>query len=412
MTERRVVVTGAGLISPLGDSPAGFQAALAEGRRGLAPVELFSTDGLACRVAGEVKGFSPAAYLGDGNFRPLDRTSRLATAAAHLALADAGLPRDRRQGLEVGLVLGTMFGSLHTISEFDCRGLTAGPAYVKPLDFANSVINAPAGQTAIWHGLAGVNSTLSGGATAGVQALGYAADLIRLGHAQVLLAGGADELCFESFYGFAQAGWLAATAGEPPPAPFAADRRGLVLGEGAALLVLEEGEAARARGARVMAEVAGLGSAYDPSHGVDPQSAAQALARAVRLALEEAELAPGGLDALSTGASGSVAGDRVEARGLAAALGEAVRGLPVSAVKAATGEALGASGGFQAVALLGAMESGIVPGIAGLAAPEPGLHLSLSCEPSRRDVRRGLVSAVGLDGAATALVLARRPLGP
>jgi 3-oxoacyl-[acyl-carrier-protein] synthase II len=407
MRGRRVVVTGAGLVSPLGDSPGALGAALLDGRRGVGPVELFATDGLFCRVAGEVRGFSPAAYLGDGNFRPLDRTSRLATVAAHLALAAAGLPRERREGREVGLVLGTMFGSVHTISEFDRRGLTAGPAYVKPLDFANSVINAPAGQTAIWHGLTGINSTLAGGPTAGLQALGYAADLIRTGHADLLLAGGADELCFESFYGFARAGWLAPATTGPPPAPFAADRSGFVLGEGAALLVLEEEGAARARGARILARVLGHGSAYDPSHGAEPASASRAVGRAVLSALEDGGLAPESLDALSTGGSGSLVGDRVEALGLAAALGPLAGRLPACAVKASTGEALGASGALQAVALLGAMESGVVPGIAGLAAPEPGLPLALSAAPSRRPVERGLVTAAGLDGGAAAVVLGR-----
>ena len=272
----RVVVTGAGVLSALGDSPAAFHGALCRGESGLRPLTAFAADGVPCRQAGEIRDFEPGRYLGDGNFRPLDRTGQLATAAAALALIAGGWSVEARQGREMGLVLGTMFGSIRTISEFDRRALSAGPNYVKPFEFANSVINAAAGQTAIWHGLTGVNSTISGGTTAGLEAVGYAAGLIAGGHAATLLAGGADELCFESFLGFARAGLLCGTGnggGEERPVPFDARRNGFVLGEGAALLVLEPAAAAAERGATVLAEVRGWGAAYDPSRGRDERSA-------------------------------------------------------------------------------------------------------------------------------------------
>jgi 3-oxoacyl-(acyl-carrier-protein) synthase len=403
---RRVVVTGVGVLCPLGDSPAAVHAALVAGESGLAPVAAFATDGLPCRLAGEVKDFAPARYLGEANFRPLDRTARLAAVAAHLAFADAGLPAAARGEREVGLVLGTMFGSVHTISEFDRRALTAGPNYAKPMDFANSVINAAAGQTAIWHDLRGVNTTITGGSTAGVQALGYAADLVRSGRVETVLAGGADELCFESFLGYARTGQLCGAAGgEGCPVPFDARRNGFALGEGAALLLLEEAGAARARGARIRAEIAGQGSAYDPTRGAD---AGTALARAVRLALGGAGLAPGRVDAVAAGANGSVAGDRQEAAGIAAALGAAAAAVPVTAVKASLGEGLGVSGALSAAALLGSMEGGTLPGIAGLGEVEEGFPLpGATAAPHPVDLRHGLVTAIGLDGAAAALLLAR-----
>ena len=205
----RIAVTGIGLLSALGDSLAALDEALVAGADGLRPVTVVSTDGLGECVAGEIADFDAARYLGDGNLRPLDRTSRLATAAASLALRDAGLAEilraddaaDGPLGDRVGLVLGTMFGSVRTIAEFDRRALTAGPSYVSPLDFANSVINAAAGHAAIWLGLRGTNATLAGGASAGAQAIGYAADQLRDGRADVLLAGGAEELSFEALLG-------------------------------------------------------------------------------------------------------------------------------------------------------------------------------------------------------------------
>lgn len=145
-----------------------------------------------CREAGEVRGFSARAYLGGGNLRPLDRAAQLATSAAQQALVASGFDQDLRREREVGLALGTMFGSVRTISEFDRRAITAGPIYAKPMAFANSVLNAAAGQTAIWHGLRGINSTVSGGPTSGLLALGSAAETIRQGNASAMLAGGGD----------------------------------------------------------------------------------------------------------------------------------------------------------------------------------------------------------------------------
>src|SRR5205807_10348952 len=169
-------------------------------------------------------------YLGRINLRPLDKTSRLAASSARLALDDSGWSAEMVKQEEVGLVLGTMFGSLHTISEFDRRILDAGPAYVSPMDFANTVINASAGQAAIVHKLRGVNSTISTGPTSGLQAIAYASDLIRSGGAKALLAGGVEELCFQSFYNFDRAGLLCACNKSHCAIPFHPQRNGFVLG--------------------------------------------------------------------------------------------------------------------------------------------------------------------------------------
>jgi 3-oxoacyl-[acyl-carrier-protein] synthase II len=245
---RRVVVTGIGLVSPLGDDSVALHRALAAGDSGLKPVSLFDTESLGRRHAGEVADFAPERYLGNVNLRPVDRTARLVIVAAHLAFEASGWTPERRKQHEVGLVLGTMFGSVHTISAFDRRALVAGPKYAKPFEFANSVINAAAGQTAIWHDLRGLNSTLAGGTTAGLQALGYATEVIRTGRADAVLAGGADELCFESLYGFHQTGQLCAEGEDGPMGcvPFDAHRGGFALGEGAGLLMLEEASSALA----------------------------------------------------------------------------------------------------------------------------------------------------------------------
>jgi 3-oxoacyl-[acyl-carrier-protein] synthase II len=393
---RRVVVTGAGLLSPLGDSGAALHAALLAGRSGLGPITLFPTDGLPPLLVGELPAFDAAAYLGEGNLRPLDRISRIVTAAAERALAAAGFSRELRAEREVGLVLGTMFSGLKTIAEFDRRGLTRGPSYVSPLDFANTVINAAAGQTAIWHDLRGVNSTVAASAASGLLAIGSAADLIRAGRADALLAGGAEELCFETLLSFSRAGLL---SGDEPPRPWDARRRGFALAEGAALVLLEEAESAAARGARVLAEVKGQSTAFDRSRGADPERAARAVARAITTALADAGVRPEEVDALSAAANGSLQGDAAEAAGIAAALGPRAVAIPLSAIRGLTGEALAASGGFQVVDLLEAMADGRLPGVTG---HEPSAEV---------EVRLALVNAMGLDGQHISLVLARPP-GP
>jgi 3-oxoacyl-(acyl-carrier-protein) synthase len=413
---RRVVVTGAGALSSVADSPAGLHEALCAGRSGLKAIELFATDSLGSRRAGEIRPFEPRDYLGDRNLRPIDRTSRLLLVAAQQALEASGWTPELRESHDVGLALGTTFCSVRTIAEFDRRGLQLGPSYASPLDFANSVINAAAGQAAIWHGLRGVNSTISAGEASGLQALAYAVGLIRSGRAAALLAGGVEELCFESFLGHLRAGrlsgglsgGLSGNNGHGPevPVPFHARRNGFALAEGAALLMLEDAGAAAERGAPALAEVLGHGSAFDAENSA--AGAATAVARAVRLALEDAGLDPEGVDALSASANGGVAGDRAEARGVAEALGERAAELPVTAIKSMLGEALGASGGLQAVAALGTLRDGVLPGILGLEEAEPGLPLP-GLSATNREVAAGsiLLTALSADGHACAVLLGK-----
>lgn len=406
---RRVVITGAGVVSALGATPAELHAALVAGRSALRPLTRFEGGAVACRLAGELD-FEPLAELSaERNLRPLDRISQIAAAAAGRALGASGWDAARRATHEVGLVLGTMFCGVRTIAEFDRRGLTRGPSYVSPLEFANTVINAAAGQTAIWHGLTGLNSTLSSGAASGLQAVAHAADLIRSGRAEALLAGGVEELSHETFVGFARAGLLCGTnggAGGECPVPFHERRNGIALGEGAALLMLEEAQAARERGAPILAEVLGGASTYDVSRGADHAKSAAAAARAARLALGDAGLAPDAIGALSVSADGSVAWDRAEGCALASVFGARAGTLPVTAPKAMLGETLGAAGALQVVDLVETLRDGVLPGVAGLETLDPAVRLQPRALSRELRLEQALVTA-GFDGACCALVLAR-----
>jgi len=406
----RVVITGAGVVSSLGDSSISLQSSLCSGRSAIKPVELFSTAGLGCPLGGEIPFFEAQKYLGRRNLRPLDRTSRLVSSAAQLALEDSGWSELMKSNEEVGLVLGTMFCSVHTISEFDRRAVEAGPAYASPMDFSNTVINAAAGQTAIIHNLRGINSTISTGTTSGLQAIAYATDIIRSGRAKALLAGGADELCFESFYGFDRAGLLCRSdhsAGDFP-IPFDKRRNGFALGEGAALLMLEDATFARARGARALAEIAGHGTSYDCSLGHEDRDAVDAIASAVRHALYDAFALPHEIDCLSASANGSEVGDRREGQGIFVGLNGQTRRLPVTAIKSMLGETLGASGPIQVVALLETMRDGVLPGIPQLDELEEDFPLEMVGPKSQEvDVVNGLINSIGFDGHSCSLILRR-----
>jgi 3-oxoacyl-[acyl-carrier-protein] synthase II len=398
-----VVITGMGLVSALADSPAALHQALLEGRRAHRQVELFDTGDMGSQRACEVRGFEPQAYLGKKNFRPLNRAAQFTCAAAQLALADGDCSEEMRAEQDVGLVMGTQFCSVHTITRFDHLAITRGPAYASPLDFANTVINAATGQTAIWHNLRGINSTLSTGPTSGLSALGYAADLVRNGRVQTVLAGGVEELCFESLFACSRAGLAGGPDGSP--VPFAADRDGFSLGEGAAFLLLEDAETARQRGARVLGRVAAYGSAFDPARGVDAERTVATAERAIVQALATAGLEVDDISAVSAGANGSPKYDRIEAQALARIWGPRLAELPLTAVKGALGEALGVSGVFQAIALIESMRAGVLPGISGLQTMDAELGLRATEAQQSLKIEHGLLTGVGFDGVNCAVAL-------
>ena len=400
----KAVITGAGIVSSLGDAPAAVHRALCEGRRG---IRAFA-DGAA--LAAGVGAAADVAYdlqphFAARNVRPLDRTARLATAAAGLALSDSGLPMPSFPRDDVGLVLGTMFGSVRTIADFDRRAITAGPQYVSPLDFANTVINAAAGQVAIWYGLRGVNSTIAGG-HAGAYAIAHAADLVELGAASALLAGGAEELCAAAAAAFSRAGVLCDSHGDatPRPVPFGSQGHGFVLGEGAGFVVVEHADSAAQRRAQVRAHILGHATVCSGRAG-RATADGEEIARAISLALDAAGVTPEEVDCISASANGSVDGDTAEARGLLGALGARASTVPVTAIKGMLGECLAASGSLQVICMLESMRDGVLPGVPDFQPADDGATLAgLSARPRQVDPRRGLVVAAW-NGTCTALVL-------
>ena len=393
-----VVVAGAGVISSLGAGIQEFEASLYSGATGIGPSALLGCDA----IAAEVRDFAPQKWLGNKGNRALDRSARLLCVAAHMALEGAGLTT--REGTEgdpnIGLICATMFGGLHSIVSFDWSGLVDGPSYVNPMEFPNTVINSPAGQAAIKHRLRGVNSTICAGLASGLYALHYAAEFLRLGRAQILLAGGVEELCEESFLGFRKMG-AASPSGQAHP--FAPGRDGAVVGEGSALWVLATEETAQVRGLHPWLEICGFGSAHDAAGSGDFQPSGQGATAAMEQALESAGIGPAQVSAIIAGASGSRPGDAMERRALQNVFQGRLKDIPICAPKAAIGETLGASGVFAALIGGLALARQCVPPTPGASEAADGLRLSPAPQPFAGSY--ALVNAFSCDGNNASLVL-------
>lgn len=391
----RIVITGAGVICALGAGSAEFERRLYEGATGI------GAGGLA-----EIAGFEPQQWLGKKGVRVLDRSARLLCVAGQMALSESGLASgDQAEGdEELGLICGTMFGALHSIVSFDWSALTDGPSYVNPMEFANTVINSPAGQAAIRFKLRGVNSTICAGLASGLHAMQYAFESLRCGRAHVLLSGGVEELCEESIVGFRKTG---VASGASAIRPFRRDSEGTVLGEGSALLVLQSAEAAGARRATPWAEIAGFGCAHDATSIDAYRVSAEGAAAAIEQALASAGIGPQQVGCIIAGASGSRAGDAMEARALSRVLGARLSRIPISAPKAAFGEAMGASGALCALAGAMALQKAAAPPTAGFERADEALLLSATPQPFDGDFV--LVNAFSCDGNNASIVLRRWP---
>ena len=410
MKKQPVAITGTGIISPLGDDPKLAHATLCEGGHGFRDFEFEGREALGPVRAAQIEDFDATKWLGDVNLRPLERAGCLSISAALLALRSAGLSRGFCEESEVDLVLATAFGTIEAIASFDRVTQLNGPRHAKPLDFANTVINAAAGQTAIWHHLTGSNTTVCAGRASGLRALKQGGALVTSGKARTVLAGAVEGVNFYTHTGYAQSGQLCPPASEDrDPVPCGSDRRGAYLGEGSAYLVLEDLEGARARGGVPVAQVLGCGSNFDPVSDPAGQGAVDACARSIREALRVADLQVSDIDVICSSASGSPAGDRIELRALDQVLGDRLPERPIFFPACGLGDTLGASGMMQMVLLVESLQSGCVPGLRGIEdAYDPELPPAAArgaCQLG--DFTIGLTVSTDLDGNSAAAIVSR-----
>lgn len=404
---RRVVITGIGVLSSIGQGKDAYWEALRRGATGVRPVTLFDTAPFHVKSAGEIADFDAPAYLGKKGLRDLDRSTRLVCSAARLALDDSRLEVSEANTRSMGVSVGSTFGSLHSIAQFDLSSLIEGPRFVNPSHFPNTVINSPASQISIRFGIKGFNTTISTGFCAGLDALSYAVDFIRLGRAEVVLAGGVEELCEETFLLFHNLGYLSGMNGtEPVSRPFDAGRDGFVLSEGAAMLILEDEEYAVKRGADIMAVVLGCGNAFDPEADGTFERAGRGLNTAIAQGLEEAGVRPKDVGYVCSCANGTPGLDRMEARVLKEIFGEDARQVPVSSIKSMIGETFSASGALAAAAAVGAIRQGFIPPTVNHRQADPLCVLDIVPNAARsQTVKTVLVTAADPYGQNSALVV-------
>ncbi|MBU2102897.1 MAG: beta-ketoacyl-[acyl-carrier-protein] synthase family protein [Candidatus Omnitrophota bacterium] len=407
---QRIVITGLGVVSPLGIGKEAFSKNICSGVSGVRPISLFDTADFDAQTAAEITDFAPEQYVGKKGLRLLDRSTKLTLCAAHLALDDSGVSVTDDNTKEIGLVLASTFGSLSSISNFDREALLEGPQYVNPALFSNTVINSPASQACIKYGIRGFSATISTGFGASLDALHYAAYSIRAGRARIVLAGGVEELCIQIFLGFYKSGLLSIKSERLTEEirPFDRERNGFVIGEGAVFLVLEELRSAEARGARIYAEMSGYGSGFTPHCTSRYSPGPEGLKRAMRQALVHGKLVPGDIDCVFAAANGSPKGDRFEAEAIRNVFSKESSRPTITAVKSMLGETYSAGGSFAAAAALCALERQMVPPTLHHVTPDPSCTVSsLATAPHAHSLRHVLVNAAGPGGNNSSLVFSK-----
>jgi len=404
----RIVITGIGVLSPIGIGRENFWNALIMGRSGFRKITLFDTSSFKVHIGGEVD-FDPVEFLGKKGLRDLDRSTRLICSAARMAIDDSKLIIGEENTHSTGVSIGSTFGSLHSISQFDRSGLIEGPRFVNPSHFPNTVINSPASQVSIRFYIKGFNTTISTGFCASLDAISYAADFIKMNRAEVVLAGGVEELCEETFMGFHKLGCLSGIDGsEPICCPYDRRRNGLILSEGAGVLVLEEEGNARKRGADILAVLKGCGNAFDPEAEIGFEHGGEGLKDAIEIALNDAAIGPEDIDCVISCANSTIGLDRLETKALKKAFGGFARRIPVTSIKSMVGETYSASGVLSLSAATGVLQTGIIPPTLNYMEKDTECDLNyVTAAAIKKEIRNILVTSADPYGQNAAIIIGR-----
>jgi len=410
---RRVAVTGLGAITPVGNTaPETWRAAVA-GESGIDWIRAFDADGLPVRVAAEVKDFDPAGLVSPKEARRLDRNVLLALGAAKEAVGDADL--NGYDPLRVGIVFGSAIGGLIGIVEQAETLRDRGPSRISPHFIQNVLVDSASGKLAISLGFRGPNYAPVSACATGSHAVGEGAEIIRRGDADAILAGG-TEACIHPLIlaGFTAMRGLAVEEEDPPRAsrPFDATRAGFVMGEGACVLVLEELESARARGAKLYAEVLGYGTSNDAYHMAAPEPAATGVAEMMRAALARARVDPSRVGYINAHGTSTPLGDAAETKAIKDVFGDHAFELAVSSTKSVMGHCFGAAGAIEALMCVLAVKEGVLPPTINYRNPDPACDLDYVPNEAREaEVEVALSNAMGLGGHNACVLIGRLAVG-
>jgi len=404
-----VVITGIGLVSPLGIGTEETWKNLIAGRSGIAPITRFDASEYACRIAGEVRGFDPAVFIPRKDIKKMDLFIQYALAATQFALADAGLKIQPEESERVGVYIGSGIGGLPSIESQHRELLEAGPKRISPFFIVGLIVNLASGQVSIRHGARGPNLANSTACATGTHAVGDSFRLIARGEADVMICGGAEGVITPLAVGGFSAMRALSTRNDAPEKasrPFDAGRDGFVMGEGAGIVILEELERARRRGAPLHAEVVGYGISSDAFHVAAPSADGDGPYRGMRNAIADAGVRPEEVDYINAHGTSTPEGDRVETLAVKRLWGDAARKVAISSTKSMTGHLLGAAGGLETGITALVVEHGIIPPTINLTSPDPELDLDyVPNEARRRKVTYALNNSFGFGGTNACLLL-------
>jgi len=409
LSRRRVVVTGLGIVSPLGSTVATAWAGIVNGRSGIGLIDKMDLSAFPARIGGQAKDFNAEEYMAPKDLRKFDPFVPFGVASATQAIKDSGIEVNEATCARIGVAMGAGIGGLSTIEENTAKWLEAKtPRKISPFFIPGSIINAAAGQVSIQHGLRGPNIALVTACTTSTHSIGLACRLIQYGDADIMVAGG-SEMAFTPLGvgSFCQARALSLRNDEPARAsrPWDQDRDGFVMAEGGGAVVLEEYEHARARGARIYAELVGFGMSGDAHHITSPPEDGEGARLAMTAAIRDAEINVEAIDYINAHATSTELGDRAETIAIKRALGDHSRKVAVSSTKSMTGHLLGAAGVVEAIFSILAIRDGVLPPTINLENPDPECDLDYVPGTARQaPVRIALSNSFGFGGTNGSLI--------
>jgi 3-oxoacyl-[acyl-carrier-protein] synthase II len=406
--KKRVVITGLGMVTPLGIGVEETWNALIQGKSGIRKITAFDASDFPSQIAGEVKGFNPEDYIEPKEIRKMDRFIHFAIAATSMALKDSGLVINEENADRVGVIIGSGIGGLHTIEHYHSVLLEKGPRKITPFFIPMLVINLAAGQVSIKFGAKGPNSAVSTACATGSHAIGDAFKIVQRGDADVMIAGGTEAVITPlGIGGFTAMKALSTRNNEPERAsrPFDVDRDGFVMGEGSGIIILESLDNAVKRGAKIYAEIKGYGMTADAYHITAPSPGGEGAARCIRLALKDGEIEPTEVDYINAHGTSTKYNDELETAAIKDVFGEHAYKLVVSSTKSMTGHLLGAAGGVESVITILSIYHGIVPPTINLDNPDPECDLDYVPHKARRmEIKYALNNSFGFGGTNACLL--------
>lgn len=411
MPRRRVVVTGLGLITPLGNSVESSWEGILAGKSGISPIEHFDTSGFSTQFGGSVKGFDVSEYMPAKDARKMDTFIQYGMAAAIQAVTDSGLECTEENAARIGVAVGSGIGGLPMIEANHINLQEKGPRKISPFFVPGSIINMISGNLAIRYGFQGPNIAITTACTTGTHNIGYSARTIAYGDADVMIAGGAEMATTPlGLGGFAAARALSTRNESPETAsrPWDADRDGFVLSDGAGVLVLEEYEHAKARGATIYAELTGFGMSDDAYHMTSPPEDGRGAAASMANAIKDAGLNPEQLDYINAHGTSTPAGDVAESRAVEKVMGDAAKKVAVSSTKSMIGHLLGAAGAVEAVFSVLAIRDQVAPPTINLENPAEGCVLDYVPHTARNmKIEHALSNSFGFGGTNGSLLFSK-----